>query len=190
MNESEIKIDATPRRIFTASVIALLIATVLLFTVILPVEYQYDPLGTGSRLGLDALANAGQQPLLEQTEPFREDFVEFYLEPFQSIEYKYHMEADALMVFSWIADGGELYYDMHAEPAGLGPEFAESYGAGTLPSQSGTFQARFPGIHGWFWENRGRGPVELRLYGAGFFSGATIFSTSGELEREINSVLP
>lgn len=191
MSDLEPRINASPKRIFIAASVALLVAALLLFTVILPVEFDRDPLGTGRLLGLDALANAGDNPLQDaQSEPHRQDYVEFYLEPFKSVEYKYHMEQDAIMVFSWVAEGGDVYYDMHAEPAGLGPDFAESYGAGTVAGESGTYRARFPGIHGWFWENRGRQPVELKLNVSGFVTGATVFGDGGDLEREIDPVFP
>ena len=62
-----------------------------------------------------------------QAETHKSDRVEFILEPFQSVEYKYLMDMDASMVFSWVADG-EVYYDMHAEPAGLGPHHVQGLG--------------------------------------------------------------
>ncbi|MEX2130341.1 MAG: hypothetical protein WD772_02555 [Pseudohongiellaceae bacterium] len=180
--ESQINVD--PRKIFTASLTALALAVVLLFTVILPAEFEFDPLGTGRLLGLDALAGAGNLALEDdQLEPHRQDFVEFHLEPFQSVEYKYQMDLDAPMVFSWSTDGGEVYYDMHAEPAGLGAEYAESFGIGNASAKMGTYHAPFAGIHGWFWENRGRQAVELRLYSAGFYVGSTIFGDGGEFQR-------
>lgn len=182
----EAQISVSPRRLFTASLVALAVAIILLFTVILPVEYQYDPLRTGQLLGLDALASAGELVLEDnQAEAHREDYVEFFLEPFQSVEYKYQMDLEAPMIFSWSTDGPELYYDMHAEPAGLGAEYAESFGFGNASAKMGSYHAPFPGIHGWFWENRGRTPVTLRLYAAGFFSGATVFGDGGEYPREI-----
>jgi hypothetical protein len=175
------------RRIFLASVAALGVALVLLFTVVLPVEYEYDPLGTGRLLGLDALANVGTNPLEAQPEAYREDVVEFYLEPFQSVEYKYLMDLDAPLIFSWSADG-ELYYDMHAEPAALGPEFAESYEQGSATARAGSYHAPFTGIHGWFWENRGRQDVVVTLHTAGFYVNATVFGDMGELQRELSPV--
>ena len=174
-------------RIFKASLLALGVALMLLFTVILPVELEYDPLGTGRLLGLDALANTAINPLEAQPEAYRTDMVEFYLEPFQSVEYKYLMDLDAPLVFNWTADG-ELYYDMHAEPAALGSEFAESYEQGTADTRSGSYHAPFTGIHGWFWENRSRRDVVVKLYTAGFYVNATVFGDMGELQRDIAPV--
>jgi hypothetical protein len=77
-----------PRSIITATLAAIVVAALVFVAAILPAEYGSDPLGTGALLGLTALAN-GENPLEEQVEGYRQDTVEFTLEPFQSVEYKY-----------------------------------------------------------------------------------------------------
>ena len=178
----------SPRSLFTASVSALVVAVVILFGIILPAEFGFDPFRIGSLLGITGLSQADEQPLEAQADIHRTDFVEFYLEPFQSVEYKYAMDLDAPLVFSWRADA-ELYYDMHAEPADLGEEYAESFGQGTSDGEAGSYHAPFTGIHGWFWENRGTRDVEIRLYTAGFYYNSTVFSGSVEYDREIEHVM-
>lgn len=174
------------RNIVIASVIALAAALVVLLTAILPAEFGVDPLRTGQLLGLNALS-ADENPFEEQLEIHRSDHVEFELGPFQSVEYKYLMDLDATMVFSWVADA-ELYYDMHAEPAGLGAEYAESYEQGNADRRMGSFHAPFTGIHGWFWENRGSRTITVRLYSAGFYQTSTVFRDGGDYERVIEPV--
>lgn len=174
------------RSILIATGIALGVALLLLLTVILPAEFGVDPLGTGRLTGLSALS-AEENPFEEQLEIHRSDYVEFELGPFQSVEYKYLMDEDASMVFSWVADG-EVYYDMHAEPAGLPEEYAESFEQGNGDRRMGSFHAPFTGIHGWFWENRGRGTVLVRLYSAGFYQTSTVFRDGGDYERPIDPV--
>jgi hypothetical protein len=44
------------------------------------------------------------------------------------------------MVFTWTADR-EVYFDMHAEPAGLGEEYAESFEQGNDTYRTGSFHA-------------------------------------------------
>jgi hypothetical protein len=175
-----------PKTITRATLIALAVAVVVLLVAILPAEFGRDPLGTGALLGLDALS-AGENPF--EMRPLRHatDYVEFELEPFQSVEYKYLMDLDAPLLFSWSADG-ELYYDMHAEPGGLGPEYAESFGQGNASSQSGSYHAPFAGIHGWFWENRSAASITLRLHTAGFYINSTVFRDGGSYERQIAPV--
>jgi hypothetical protein len=178
-----------PKTLFTASLVALGIALVVLFAAVLPAEFGYDPFRVGRVLGITGLSAGEIPPLEEQLQPHRSDFVEFYLEPFQSVEYKYTMDVDAPLVFSWEADA-ELYYDMHAEPAGLGGEYAESYEQGNAIGKAGSYHAPFTGIHGWFWENRSSRDVEVRLYTSGFYINSTVFSQSVEYDREIEAVLP
>jgi hypothetical protein len=173
------------RNILIATAIALGVALVVLLVAILPAEFGIDPLGTGQLLGLNALSR--ELPLEEKLEVHREDFVEFELGPFQSVEYKYLMDFDAPLIFSWVADG-ELYYDMHAEPAGLGEEYAESFEQGNAERRMGSYHAPFVGIHGWFWENRGSGTVTVRLYTAGFYQTSTVFRDGGDFERVLDPV--
>lgn len=174
------------RNILIATAIAFVVGLAVLFIAILPAEFGADPLGTGRLLGLNALS-AEENPFEEQLELHRSDYVEFELGPFQSVEYKYTLDLDSSMVFSWVADG-ELYYDMHAEPAGLGEEYAESYEQGNADRRMGSFHAPFTGIHGWFWENRGSRAVTLRLHAAGFFVDSTVFRDGGDYSRVIEPV--
>lgn len=176
----------SPRKILIASAIALAVGLVVLLTAILPAEFGVDPLGTGRLFGLNALS-AEANPFEESAELHRNDYVEFELGPFESVEYKYTMDLDAPMVFSWIADA-EVYYDMHAEPAGLGEDYAESFEQGNSASRSGSFHAPFAGIHGWFWENRGSRLVTVRLYASGYFVDSTVFRDGGDFSRVIDPI--
>jgi len=177
----------SPKTLFTASLIALGVALVVLFTTILPAELGFDPLGVGRLMGITGLSQGNLQPLEEQPLVHRSDSVEFFLEPFQSVEYKYSMDIDAPLVFTWSADG-ELYYDMHAEPAGLGGEFAESYEQGNGTKKTGSYHAPFTGIHGWFWENRSSRNVTVKLYSAGFYHSSTVFTSNDQYDRELSPV--
>lgn len=173
------------KSILIASIIAFVVAIVVLLSTVMPAEFGVDPLGTGELLGLTALSRDAA-PLEEQLEAHKTDLVEFILEPFQSVEYKYLMDPDAPLVFSWMADG-ELYYDMHAEPAGLGAEYAESFEQGNATARMGSYHAPFAGIHGWFWENRSGRTLTLRLYTAGFYVYGTVFQDGSSYERELSS---
>ena len=186
MAEQENTNPPSSKNILIASAVALAVALIVLFTTILPAEFGRDPLGTGELLGLNALG-LDESPFEEQLEVHRSDYVEFILEPFQSVEYKYLMDLDSSMIFSWIADG-ELYYDMHAEPAGLGEEYAESYEQGEGDSRMGSFHAPFAGIHGWFWENRSLNTVVIELYSSGFYQTSTVFRDGGDYERPIEPI--
>lgn len=174
------------KSILKASAIALVVAIVVTITVILPAEFGSDPLGTGAAFGLTVLSKDAN-PFEEQLEIHRTDFVEFELGAFQSVEYKYLMDLEAAMVFSWVADG-ELYFDMHAEPAGFDEEYAESFEQGNTDRRMGSFHAPFAGIHGWFWENRSLDTVTVRLYTSGFYVSSTVFRDGGTFDRQLDPI--
>lgn len=175
---------ASPRRILGATLGALVVAVVILVVAVLPVEYGYDPLGTGRVLGLSALAEAGRGAVSEQTSAFKRDHVDFTLAPFESIEYKYRLAQGASMVFSWDADG-PVVSDFHAEPDGAAPGFAESFDRREAASAHGTFVAPFPGIHGWYWQNTGTKNVTVRLTTAGFYTAGLEILENGQIEHTL-----
>ena len=117
--------------------------------------------------------------------PFLNDRVRFELAPFESVEYKYRLERDGGMVYSWLASG-EVLFDLHAEPDGGRPGYAESFAQGRDKERNGTYVAPFSGIHGWFWENRGMEAVTVELQASGFFDHAIEFRDGDESRRTIS----
>jgi hypothetical protein len=176
--------EVSGRKVFAATMAALVLAAVALVTAVLPAEYGIDPIGTGRLLGLTALADARPGVLSPQPQAFREDSVEFVLGPFESVEYKYRLEMGATMVYSWQSTGA-LTFDMHSEPENAPEGYAESFEKAEAEASHGTYIAPFSGIHGWFWENRGQRDVTVTLTTAGFYTGAIEFRDGGEYEREV-----
>ena len=166
--------------------LAMVVAALLLVLAVLPAEYGYDPTGAGELLGLTGLAEQEPSAVAVQKSPLAADAVTFELLPFESLEYKYRLARGAVMVFSWEASG-ELVFDLHAEPDGADPGYAQSFAQGRSAGRSGSYVAAFPGIHGWFWENRGPRSVDVSLVSYGFFTGATVFRDGRELPRQIGS---
>ena len=187
MAEIDNNSPSSSKNILIASAISFVVALLVLFSFILPAEFGADPLGTGELFGLNALG-LEENPFEEQLNIHKTDSVEFILGPFESVEYKYLLDMDSSMLFSWVADG-DLYYDMHAEPAGLGEEYAESFEQGNGDSRMGSFHAPFTGIHGWFWENRSLSTITLQLYSSGFYVNSTVFRDGGSYERELQTVI-
>jgi hypothetical protein len=179
------------RRLAVATLLAVLVAAILLVTVVLPAEYGIDPAGTGRALGLiDLFAGAssaeskGQatrtvarvEPkiVMPQAAAYMTDAVRFTLHRFEGFEYKYRIEKGGGMVYSWQATG-RVKYEFHGEPDGAGIGVADSYEKAENDHASGTFTAPTSGIHGWFWENTGDTELTLTLTSAGFYSAATEF---------------
>ena len=167
----------------TATLGAVGVAAVILVTLVLPAEYGVDPLGTGEALGLLGLSRQPPSAVTHQERTFHVDDVGFELAPFESVEYKYRLEAGSSLMYSWTASG-EAIYDLHAEPDGAKPGFAESFARGRSVAENGTYVAPFPGIHGWFWENRGALPIRVELTTSGFYETATEFRDGWQTDRQ------
>jgi hypothetical protein len=173
-----------------ASVAALVAAAILLVTVVLPAEYGIDPLGTGKALGLSATTTAEEPvppPEGEKVAPVQEgpfalypaafklDSRELVLGPYEYVEYKYHLERGATMLFSWRASG-DVMHDMHGDPEGQSSSTAAvSFDKRPRRQADGTFDAPFTGIHGWYWENPGGETITVRVTTAGFYTSAHQF---------------
>jgi hypothetical protein len=127
--------EALPKRkLILTSLAALLVASALVVCVVLPAEYGVDPLGVGALLGLDLLAAAPAQaveapsgatantPVLEgpvghYAGAYQADSAEFTLGPYEYVEYKYRLEKDASMLYSWTASAA-IVHDFHGAPDG------------------------------------------------------------------------
>jgi hypothetical protein len=173
------------RKIALATAGALMLSVVLTFTLILPAEYNYDPLGTGAMLGILGLSTEPEQKSVAvEQDVFATDSVEYVLQPYESVEYKYYLHGKSTMIFFWEADS-VVSYNFHGEPE-QGPEgFAEDYDIGKLSSASGSFTAPFSGIHGWYWENRGAEAAIVKLRTAGFYSHAMEFRDGFVTKKEV-----
>ncbi len=174
-------------RLWKATAFAFLVAMLLLFTVVLPAEYDVDLLGTGERLGLTGLSRTGPSAITASDGAHAVDHIRFELAPFESVEYKFRMAANSGLVFSWTATG-EVVYDMHAEPEGAEAGYAESFQQSRGTESHGTYLAPFSGIHGWFWENRGDETVFVELHASGFTDQATEFRDGDAVDVPLESV--
>src|SRR5580692_2180521 len=96
------------KAIAKATLIALAVALILLFTAVLPAEYGIDPLKTGKLLGLTGIsqtdssaggratpANIGIYSLQPAT--YKVDTEDIGLQPNDGFEIKYHMQKGATM---------------------------------------------------------------------------------------------
>src|SRR5438552_174285 len=155
------------RAIVKATLIALAVSLVLLFTAVLPAEYGIDPLKTGKLLrltGISQAPNAGGRATPANTgiytlQPgtYKVDTEEIGLHPGEGFEIKYHMQKGATMVFAWKADG-PLQFEFHGEPDQKPrPDYFESYMLDNKTGRDrfyGSFTAPATGVHGWFWQNK------------------------------------
>lgn len=164
------------RSLVKASLVALAIASALLVVAILPAEYGIDPTGLGKTFGLTALHAAdgksaiARGPLQKSDTPYRTNSLTVSLAPHKGAEIKAVMEQGQSFVFQWKAEGGPVYFDMHGEPPNAPKDVFTSFWIGeSQASASGTFEAPFKGVHGWYWENKGDTPVTIHLKTSGFY---------------------
>ncbi|MBI4262985.1 MAG: hypothetical protein HY657_01290 [Acidobacteria bacterium] len=193
MSDASVTSARSGKRLSRATAVALVVAAIVLVTAVLPAEYGIDPLGVGEATGLLDLYEAGASlggpvpavitadpagPLVPQPSDYRVDSMSFTLAPGGSIEYKYTLDTGAAMVYTWKATG-EVEFDFHTEPAGRGAAGSESFEKGRATAGHGSYRARYPGIHGWYWHNRTRDEVVVRLVTSGFYTEARQFREDG-----------
>jgi len=174
----------SPQRLLASCALAAITAALILLLVVLPAEYGVDPLGSGEALGLLGLSEQQSTALQLQSGSWKSDSFEFQLAPFESLEYKYRLEQGAAMIYSWQGDG-DVLYEMHSEPDGAAPGFAQTFAKGRAQSRQASYQAPFAGIHGWYWQNRGSTPIRIVLNSQGFYQHAIEFRGGHEIRREL-----
>jgi len=189
------------KAIAKATGIALVVALLILFTAVLPAEYGIDPLKTGALLHLTDLAKAtqtkpdakteakpatGARPVAApagiytaQSNSYKVDSEDLSLLPGEGVEIKYHMRKGAGMIYAWKATGN-VAYEFHGEPDQKpNKDYFESYELDDQVGKDhsyGSFTAPTTGIHGWFWENKGKKQVDIHLTTAGFYDSAKMYA--------------
>ena len=174
-------------KLVRAILAALLVAGVVLVTVVLPAEFDIDPLGTGEMLGLVVLSGSesggsagGDIPLrsdglIGHRSSYRIDHRTFELAPGEFVEYKYRLEQGRSMLYSWTASFW-VRSEMHSERDGAPAGTAEFFEVLEEALQGhGSYVAPFPGIHGWYWHNESDRAVTVTIHATGFFTMSTEF---------------
>jgi hypothetical protein len=172
-------------QLIKSTIIAIIVAAVILVTVVLPAEYGIDPTGIGKLTGLKRMgeikvalneeAKAEEQAVstesvTEETEPIAEtsteqiDTLTTTLAPNQSTEIKISMTQGTEVTFEWSTDVGEVFYDLHGDSPEVNYHIYEK---GTSKSMQGTLTAEFTGSHGWYWKNRNQIPVTITITATG-----------------------
>jgi len=168
-----------------STILAIGIAGVVLVGAVLPAEYGLDPTGVGRALGLTQMGEIKAQAEAETTAPSTSpapapaaetppaqarpdlaamtDTITITLAPNEGTEVKVEMVKGAALTYEWSAEGGVVNYDLHGEPFTDLNAVVSHKAAKGAAGDSGAFEAPFDGRHGWFWRNRGTGPVTITL---------------------------
>jgi len=164
------------RELTRSAIGAAVVGGIVLLVAVLPAEAGIDPTGIGTWLGLTAMGESRAPPaptpapVAPAAFEFRTDTVEVNLRPGEGTEVKAVMRAGDQLVYTWTADGGAVLYDFHGEPKGAAADVFTSYAKGTSPTEKGTFEAPFEGIHGWYWKNTGPSGVTVKLETTGVYA--------------------
>ncbi|NBW77096.1 MAG: transmembrane anchor protein [Sphingomonadaceae bacterium] len=184
----------TSGQLFRATAVALVAASAILVTVVLPAEYAIDLTGAGRALGFtqmgevkaqlaeeaaaDAIPQVAPTSLVSQTsasaDPVdterRSDVTTLTLAPGEGAEIKAKMAKGASLQFDWSVSGGAVNFDTHGDPPNAPRSFYHGYGKGkNSTGEQGTLVAAFDGKHGWFWRNRSDRPVTITLRTDGIY---------------------
>jgi len=197
-NSEKPDLDELPStaQLLRSTAIALVAALAILVTIVLPAEYAIDPTGAGRVLGLtemgeikEGLAKEAEQdkkshggkgkqsnafdkffefiiPSAHAQEAWK-DNVEFTLAPGKAMEVKFKMSEGATVAYRWSADGGRMNFDLHAHGGGKSHTYEKGRGK---TEGDGSFTAPFAGEHGWFWRNRDKSSVTVKLQVRGDYS--------------------
>jgi hypothetical protein len=192
MNPENIPVHST-KSLINATLLAVLLAVLILFAAVLPAEYGIDPTGLGKKMGLTVLAGQSSQiavkgcPEVAQAQTStvatainanqpdadvktqRSDRVTIVIPPQKGLEYKFYMERDYALDYSWATDGKPIYFDFHGEPKGAKDGYFKSYATATYNKASGSLMVPFEGIHGWYWENATDRPITILLSTKGVY---------------------
>jgi len=112
-------------------------------------------------------------PAVHQSEdrPIQTRTVTLTLKANQETEIKTVLRTNKVIVYTWHAEGGPVYCDLHGHDPAAGSEFFVRYredqeGATDV---TGSLVAPFDGEHGWYWLNISEVPVTITLTVTGFF---------------------
>jgi hypothetical protein len=172
--DQELTNSPSKASIFKASVIALLVALILLFVAILPAEYGIDPLGIGRELGILTLSEGKTTAQTKtnfykaESDTYATDEVTITLGPREGKEYKFLMEEGSGMLYQWDATQS-VDYEFHGEPKGAPKGKFQSFEKKSGKIASGSFLAPFEGRQGWYWENKNDTPTTVTLKTVGYY---------------------
>lgn len=184
------------KKLIKSTVLAALVAVVLLVTVVMPAEYGIDPTGVGNAIGLKKMgeikaslakeaeankaadaqaalavsdvASPQPQPTVSSGAAMSHETV-VTLAPDEGTEVKVAMSKGGKVQYTWSTDGGKASFDVHADSKALGINY-HPYLKGSEETKEGVLVAAFDGSHGWFWRNRTSSNMTITLQTSGEYT--------------------
>lgn len=182
-------------KLLKSTIIAAIIAVVILVTIVMPAEYGMDPTGVGKVLGLKrmgeikvslakeaemdaklgdssmslAAAEVKQQVVVEKASTLNTHEMTLTLAPDEGREIKVTMPKGATVDYVWETSSGKANFDVHGDSKALDINY-HSYYKGSEQKREGTLIAAFDGNHGWYWRNRTKEPMTITLKTSGDYT--------------------
>ena len=103
-----------------------------------------------------------------KTAAAKDEDVTVKLEPGEETEVKAVMDEAQVILYSWKAEGGEVYTDFHGHEPSAGEAFVRYEEQMSGHEGHGSLVAPFSGEHGWYWVNVSEQPVTISLHVSGF----------------------
>lgn len=180
------------KQLLKSTMLAAIVAVVLLVCVVMPAEYGIDPTGAGKVIGLqrmgeikvslareEAADRAQDKETLDQSAtttteakavPTQQNHeMQVVLAPDEGTEIKLAMAEGGTVKYEWWTDGGKATFDAHADSKALAIDY-HSYSKGSEEKMAGSLEAAFDGSHGWYWRNRTSEPLTITLKTDGMYS--------------------
>lgn len=86
------------------------------------------------------------------------------LAPDEGAEIKMEMKKGTKALFEWASEGSAVNFVVHGELYNAPKDFFHRYKKGRqVTSDKGVLEAAFDGKHSWFWRNRDKQPVTIKL---------------------------
>jgi hypothetical protein len=172
------------RKILEATVVAAIVAAILLVIVVLPAEYGIDPTGLGKMIGLSSLSQQApaepQTGYANHTEPYQTMEQRIDVPPRGELEFKFKLTTGGILLYTWNATA-PIYYDFHGEPTTEEGKMYlpfQSFEIDTKAQANGFLLPPFTGTHGWYWRNDSDQAVTIDLKATGYFEIAGIRNSS------------
>lgn len=178
-------------KLIKSTIIAIIIAAVILVAFVLPAEFGIDPTRIGQLTGLKRMGeikvSLAQELESDQAEQIntpaiidpitsqlaqdasnsaRSDEMSVTLAPDKSTEIKLTMNKGDIVNFTWSTDSGQAFFDLHGDSKEVNYHIYEK---GTESTKQGTLTAAFDGNHGWYWKNRTTAPITITLNTTGHY---------------------
>lgn len=186
-------------KLIRSTILAIIMAAIILISIVLPAEYGIDPTGIGKSIGLvnmgeikvslaqEAAADRARDNVQEPTDldesesekiPAQEapgvqdDEMTLSLVPNEGKEIKLVMKKGDEVNYQWWTSGGRANFDTHADSKPLEISY-HNYEKGSSERSDGVLEAAFDGNHGWFWRNRTSESMTVTLRVRGTYSDIT-----------------